>query len=131
MTPTLMALIMQWSSFYAMDPYLVAAVIQTESSWDASMTGAAGEIGLMQVMPTTAGKPPKKLKSNNINIYHGVKYLRQAKDTCKHQDKDMFVVCYNRGIAGGSKLRRPHQDAYYNKVAAAKQALLKEGYFAR
>lgn len=121
MTPQIISLILQWSAFYSMDPYLVAAVVQTESSWDGSKIGDVGEVGLMQVRPTTAGIPAKKLKEANLNIFHGIKYLRYAKDKCKHQKNDTFVVCYNRGILGGRKMKsKPFNDDYYKKVMAAR-----------
>ena len=39
---------------YDLDPYLVAAVARTESSYDADAVSAAGAVGLMQLMPDTA-----------------------------------------------------------------------------
>ena len=39
---------------YGVDPYLLAAVARTESSFDAGATSSAGAVGLMQIMPATA-----------------------------------------------------------------------------
>ena len=39
---------------HGVDPYLVAAVIETESGWDASAQSDRGAQGLMQLMPETA-----------------------------------------------------------------------------
>jgi soluble lytic murein transglycosylase len=38
-----------------LDPYLVAAVARTESGWDPEAVSHAGAVGLMQLMPDTAG----------------------------------------------------------------------------
>ncbi len=39
---------------YGLDPYLVAAVVNTESGYDPAAVSSAGAVGLMQVMPSTA-----------------------------------------------------------------------------
>lgn len=39
---------------WGLDPWLIYADIEVESDFDPSTTGAAGEIGLMQVLPSTA-----------------------------------------------------------------------------
>jgi len=39
---------------YDLDPYLVAAVVQTESGYDPRAVSSAGAVGLMQLMPGTA-----------------------------------------------------------------------------
>jgi soluble lytic murein transglycosylase len=38
-----------------LDPYLVAAVARAESGWDPEAVSSAGAVGLMQLMPATAG----------------------------------------------------------------------------
>lgn len=46
--------IAQVARLHGVDPYLVAAVVQTESGFDPSAESAAGAVGLMQLMPATA-----------------------------------------------------------------------------
>ena len=46
--------IVQSSRSHGVDPYLVAAVIKTESDWDAEAVSSKGAEGLMQLMPETA-----------------------------------------------------------------------------
>ena len=59
------------------------AVVQVESSYRAGARGAAGEIGLMQLMPRTARYigykgPLRKLYHPDTNIRYGMKYLGKA-----------------------------------------------------
>ncbi|MEE9375508.1 MAG: transglycosylase SLT domain-containing protein, partial [Rhizobiaceae bacterium] len=62
---------------------LAMAVVQVESSYRASARGAAGEIGLMQLMPRTARfigykGPLRSLYHPDTNIRYGMKYLGKA-----------------------------------------------------
>jgi soluble lytic murein transglycosylase-like protein len=62
---------------------LVRAVVRVESDWDQSMTGFAGEIGLMQIKPETAremgfSEQNDKLYDPDTNIHWGVRYLAEA-----------------------------------------------------
>ena len=62
---------------------IVRAVVRVESDWDQELTGHAGEIGLMQIMPETArdmGFTGKKeaLYDPETNIRWGVAYLAAA-----------------------------------------------------
>jgi soluble lytic murein transglycosylase-like protein len=86
-----------------------------ESRGNASAIGSKGEVGLMQVMPG-----PKRRKGPLLlprhNIMEGTKLLRNAANSCKHRDGFTFLVCYNRGVAGGAKVERPYKDAYYRRV---------------
>jgi soluble lytic murein transglycosylase-like protein len=62
---------------------LVQAVVRVESDWDQSMTGFAGEVGLMQIRPQTAremgfAEEEDKLYDPETNIRWGVRYLAEA-----------------------------------------------------
>jgi soluble lytic murein transglycosylase-like protein len=62
---------------------LVRAVVRVESDWDQSMTGFAGEIGLMQIKPETARdmgfvEEDEMLYDPDTNIRWGVRYLAEA-----------------------------------------------------
>jgi soluble lytic murein transglycosylase len=46
--------IAQMADKYGQDPYLVAAMVKTESGFDAQAESGAGAMGLMQLMPDTA-----------------------------------------------------------------------------
>jgi soluble lytic murein transglycosylase-like protein len=62
---------------------LVRAVVRVESDWDQSMTGFAGEIGLMQIKPESARdmgfvEQDEMLYDPDTNIRWGVRYLAEA-----------------------------------------------------
>ena len=48
------------ASAHGVDPYLVAAIIRSESSWDERASSHRGAIGLMQLMPETASDMVEK-----------------------------------------------------------------------
>jgi soluble lytic murein transglycosylase-like protein len=65
------------------DPALVNAVVRVESDYRADTVGAAGEIGLMQVLPATARLlgfvgSDRELAEPATNIRLGVTYLAKA-----------------------------------------------------
>lgn len=72
---------------HGVDPYLVAAVIRSESSWDPEASSHQGARGLMQLMPETAQDMVAKglvdgkrysyenLEDPTVNIEYGCAYL--------------------------------------------------------
>ncbi|WP_114390830.1 lytic transglycosylase domain-containing protein [Notoacmeibacter marinus] len=97
---------------------LVKAVIQVESSFRPDVTGAAGEVGLMQIKPATAAMMGFKGKAKDLydpatNIRYGVAYLAKAHklgggSTCG------TILKYNAGH--GAKKMNPISKRYCQKV---------------
>jgi soluble lytic murein transglycosylase len=94
------------AGLYEVDPYLVAAVVHTESGYDPDVVSHAGATGLMQLMPDTAtwitkldrwkgGKAPK-LTDPRDNIELGVCYLSYLLDRFKG-DTVAALAAYNAG----------------------------------
>lgn len=91
------------------DPYLLCAVIKSESSWNNAAQSHAGAKGLMQLMPQTAqemvrlGKVnSKKYDPNNLsdpttNIEFGAAYLSYLQSKCQTQEE--VIAAYNAGLA--------------------------------
>jgi soluble lytic murein transglycosylase-like protein len=80
---------------------LVRAVVRVESDWDQSMTGLAGEVGLMQIMPETAremgfAQQVDDLYDPETNIRWGVRYLAEAW-RLSNGDVCQTVLKYNSG----------------------------------
>jgi soluble lytic murein transglycosylase-like protein len=89
------------SSEYNVPQDWIAAVISTESSWNPNAVGSSGEIGLMQVLPTTAyglgySGPVQDMYDPDLNIHLGTQLLGQLRT---HYGNDLSRVysAYNSG----------------------------------
>jgi membrane-bound lytic murein transglycosylase MltF len=110
------ALFQKYAGQYDFDWLLVAAQAYQESQLDQNRKSAAGAIGVMQVLPSTArdknvGIPDVEKLENNIHA--GVKYLRfmtnQYFDDPKIRrvDRTLFAFAsYNAGPGKVASLRR-------------------------
>jgi soluble lytic murein transglycosylase len=124
-----------------LDPALVAAVIYTESRFDAHARSSQGAVGLMQILPETADQIAREtggvafttadLEDPAVNVRYGCYYLRNALDTFDG-DVRAAVASYNAGMgavtqwrdeaaADGHRLRvadipYPETKAYVKKV---------------
>lgn len=88
------------------DPYFVMAVISGESSFNPDALGPVGEIGLMQIRPSTgewmAGRiklkwrGEKSLKNPFNNIKLGTAYLAFLRDKFDNEGQ-LYLAAYNMG----------------------------------
>ncbi len=93
------------ASEYALDPYLVLAVIHTESRGNAAAVSPKGAVGLMQIMPATGSWIAEKLdladytqealSNADLNIRMGCWYLRYLLD--KYENETSALAAYNAG----------------------------------
>ena len=91
---------------YDVDPYLVAAVIKTESKFKYNATSNYGAIGLMQLMPETAiwisgqlddtGFYLDQLKEPQCNIRYGTWYLASLQEEFQGNEV-LMLAAYNAG----------------------------------
>jgi len=105
-----------------LEPELVAAVIQVESSWYPKAESEAGACGLMQVIPKWNPKKDgsyytcDELKDPETNIKVGTEALRWWMDRAKG-DTDLALCAYNAGYVCFKKMRYSYvkrvQDVYY------------------
>lgn len=94
---------------HGVDPYLVAAVIRSESSWDPEAVSNQGAVGLMQLMPETAADmvakgfvdgsrfPIDKLTDPAVNIEYGCAYLSYLLSYFNGAT-DRAIAAYNAGM---------------------------------
>lgn len=124
------------ASNYRLNPALLAAVIYTESKFDANARSEAGAIGLMQLLPDTAkgiairtgGKRfvVADLTNPEINVRYGAWYLRHLLD--RYRDERMALAAYNAGQANvdrwraaGLGIQFPETRYYVDKVERLKK----------
>ena len=127
------------SSVYQVDPLLITAVMETESSFSFQtfyQTSSAGAIGLMQLMPGTASSLGVNPYDALGNVVGGTRYLRMMLDDfAGYGDYAVTdaVAAYNAGPAavyqyGGCPPYRETRN-YVVKVADIYQRLLNIYYY--
>ena len=93
-----------------LEPELVAAVIQVESSWYPEAESEAGACGLMQVIPKWNPKKDgslytcEELKDPETNIRVGTKALRWWMNRARG-DRELALCAYNAGHVCFKKMR--------------------------
>ena len=103
---------------HGVPPELIDAVAFVESGYDLTMIGKAGEIGLMQVMPSTAAMlgfqgTRAQLAEPATNIRYGVEYLARALRTAGG-DICRALMKYRAGQ--GEDTLSPRSVAYCRRV---------------
>ncbi|MDT0160262.1 phage tail tape measure protein [Bacillus sp. AG4(2022)] len=92
------------ASTYGVDPYLIAAMIQAESSFNPNARSSAGAQGLMQLMPSTAKSLGVKNAYDPLdNIMGGTKYIAQQIEKFGG-DIRKALWAYNAGAGNVSKI---------------------------
>jgi soluble lytic murein transglycosylase-like protein len=89
--------VLKASEKYGVDPNLILAVIQTESSFNPDVVSSAGAVGLMQIMPANF-KHLGLTDPYNIeqNIDAGTKLLKEYLDKY-NGNEEMALMAYNGG----------------------------------
>jgi len=88
-------LIAHTAAHHGLPPALVKAVIATESNFNATAVSAKGALGLMQLMPETAGMLGVDPFRVDENVDGGSRYLRQMWD--RFGDLTNALAAYNAG----------------------------------
>ena len=122
---------------YDLPPALLAAVIYSESKFDASARSQAGAVGLMQLLPETAkgiavrtgghGFVVDDLVDPEINVRYGAWYLRHLLDRYDG-DVPTALAAYHAGQGNVDSWRRqgvgiqfPETRAYVKRVLDAEE----------
>jgi len=121
---------------YDLDPALLAAVIYTESRFDARAKSSAGAIGLMQLLPDTARGIAVRTGGNRfvvddlyvpeLNVRYGAWYLRNLLN--RYGDERTALAAYHAGQGNvdswreqGIGIQFPETRSYVAKVERVKK----------
>ena len=120
---------------YDLDPSLLAAVIYTESKFNANARSQAGAIGLMQLLPDTAQGIAVRTGGSTfvvsdlyvpeLNVRYGAWYLRHLLD--RYGDERTALAAYHAGQGNVDEWRKegvgiqfPETRSYVDKVEEVK-----------
>ena len=109
----------KYAQMYGLDALLLMAQGYQESHLRQSVRSPSGAVGIMQVLPRTAAKPPIEIhdvaKSPEQNIHAGVKYMRHLIDTYvddpKIDPQNQYLLALAAYNAGPRNLRKMRQRA--------------------
>lgn len=130
------AIVRGHAAHYDLDAAFLAAVIYTESKFDASARSDSGAVGLMQLTPETArgialrtgGRAftVSDLDDPEINVRYGAWYLRHLFQ--KYHEERLVLAAYNAGqgnvdrwLAQGGEIGFPETRAYVGRVERLQQ----------
>lgn len=128
------------SQKYHFDPMFTLAIIQTESQFDPKTVGQFGEIGLMQIKPSTAEWISDKyhiseyhdrssLFNPSLNVRVSLAYMNHLRHGFDYHP-EKYVNAYNLGPKrlkkGGKRLALNHK--YEHQVLTHYQNLYNNGY---
>ena len=113
---------------YGVSPNLIGAVITIESCFNSRALGAAGEKGLMQLMPATARRF-NVTNGYNVwqNVHGGTKYLGYLLDRYDGRTP-RAVAAYNAGEGNVKHAGPIRNQAYVNKVMTAYNKFTVSGF---
>ena len=130
------AIVRAHAANYDLQPTLLAAVIYTESKFDADARSPAGAVGLMQLLPDTAQGIATRtggdrfvvsdLVDPELNVRYGAWYLRNLLD--RYDDLETALAAYHAGQGNVDRWRRngvgiqfPETRRYVAKVLDAER----------
>ena len=120
--------IVRYSTEYKVCPYLIAALIEQESSFNSDAVSSAGAIGLTQIMPPTARSIAQELGVRHFNLRNpetsirfGVHYLTSLIRVYKYEFSAL------RAYNGGPRFMNYFVcHRYANKIIRKRSFLLKK-----
>lgn len=94
-----------------LDPQLVLAIVEAESSFNPKARGQRGEVGLFQLRPEFHDVR-EGASLHNISV--GIAYLSTVRSACSGRYGSAWFVCFNYGPY--TKIESPKETEYYKRV---------------
>lgn len=115
------AIVQSAASAYGLEPNLIKAVIQAESSFRPEAVSSSGAEGLMQLKPGTAGSLGVTDSFDPAqNIMGGAAYIRKQLD--RFGDLRLALAAYNTGPGAISRMSQSEDGSYsYTQLGAEEQ----------
>lgn len=112
---TIQEQIVATANLYGVPPEIALSIARAESDFNQAAMGSKGEIGIFQLMPSTAAELGVNASVLEDNITGGITYLKQMFD--KFGDWGKAVAAYNAGPRNVSKGKIPSStQEYVSKV---------------
>lgn len=107
------------ASRFNVSPSLIKAIIQQESNGNANASGASGEIGLMQILPSTGtnlGYTTQQLWDPSTNIEAGTRLIAQLQN--KYDNVSDILSAYNSGkpLVSAPSMTHSYVDSVLSKI---------------
>jgi soluble lytic murein transglycosylase-like protein len=113
-------------TYYALvngiNPSLAMRMAKIESNMNPNAVSHTGDGGLFQ-LNDRAHKfhNPEWRYIPVTNTSKAMYVLGKLRNSCKHKDNNSFVLCYNLGRYGASKIKHPYKHPYYRKFSQVYQ----------
>jgi soluble lytic murein transglycosylase-like protein len=110
-------LITFYSLVNGIDPNMAFQVARVESNMNPNAVSRTQDGGLYQLNRNSYKFHNEKwrfMPATNIAI--AMDTLKKLRTSCKHTKHNSFVLCYNLGKAGASRIRYPLSQTYYKKM---------------
>jgi soluble lytic murein transglycosylase-like protein len=105
------------SSLYGIDPALTYRMATIESSLNPKALSKTGDGGILQLnRKYHKFHNPDLIFNYETNISLALKTLQELKTKCKHTLNNSYILCYNLGVRGASKIKNPFNQTYYKKT---------------
>lgn len=105
-----------YSIVNGIDPSISFQMARIESGMNSNAVSISGDGGLFQLNK-------RYYKFHNykwvldpyINTALAMNLLGNLKSKCKHKRNNSYIVCYNIGVYGASKIKNPENQSYFKK----------------
>lgn len=109
-------LITFYSLVNGIEPTLSFQIAKLESGMNPKAISKTGDGGLFQLNERFYKfHNPDWTYIPETNMAIALKTLKELKNKCKHKLHNTYIICYNLGVTGGSKIKNPYTQTYYKK----------------
>lgn len=110
-------LITFYSLVNGIDPNLAFKIARIESNMNPNAISKTNDGGIFQLNNRYYRfHNPSWVFLPHTNIALALRTLGTLKNKCSHTEQDSFVICYNLGVSGAKKIKRPFKNNYYVKI---------------